>query len=51
MDLNGKLLYSKPIQERHKELNIFDINIPAGVYVVNVTSDKQTYNGKLNFSK
>jgi len=50
-DLSGKLLYSKRINERHKELNISDINIPAGVYVVTIVSDKQVYKGKLCFYK
>jgi len=44
-------LYSKLINERYKELNISDINIPAGVYVVTIVSDKQVYKGKLSFYK
>ena len=48
-DLRGSLLYSKLINERHNELNISDINIPAGVYVISIVSDKQVYKGKFSF--
>ena len=50
-DLSGKQLYSKLINERHKELILSDIDIPSGVYVVTIDSDKQVYRGKLSFYK
>jgi hypothetical protein len=50
-DLNGRPLFSKLIKEKHKELKISDINLPAGVYVVSIVSDKQVYKGKFTFYK
>ena len=48
-DLRGMLLYSKQINESHKELKISDIDLPTGVYVVSIVSGKQVYRAKLNF--
>jgi hypothetical protein len=50
-DLSGRKLYSKQINKSHNELIVSDINIPAGVYVVTIVSDKQVYKGKLSLNK
>jgi hypothetical protein len=50
-DLNGRLMYSALIHERLKDLKVSDINIPTGVYVIGIATDKQVFKGKFSFYK
>jgi len=49
-DLRGRPLYSKLINESHKELEVTNINVPAGVYVVRIVSNNNVYKGRISFN-
>jgi hypothetical protein len=48
-DLSGRPLYSGLINKKCIGLTIPGMDLPAGVFIISIESDKQVYTGKFNF--